>query len=320
MRPIRYPTLDLDSEYCEVKVSADHTQWVDDVEMTQLESDNLSEVGGNCFELNVDKPLVGYRYLIHWEVKTVEGEPDLVSFGRARQLRETLLRMVDGSATDKLNKALALGQKMFDEAFEHVLFPTFRSAYHSEESLVAALFVLDETKSPPVLQLVLESATGPAIGGNAKTIPINEGVAGTAFKKRHLSVYASPELVGGDNKGAYVYYPGDLPPENERFSVLAAVPVYLSDDGSQRDVTPDEMIGVFTLGSNAKDSGLLRLIEPSNDEGTPEDSSGEPVPGSNTAQEQTKGDDVYLIWTLALQFMQGLATTISDGGIENPQP
>lgn len=78
---------------------------------------------------------------------------------------------------------------------------------------------------------------------------MNEGVVGRAFKIRDLSIYILPELLRKrENRGVYVYYSDGRPAaETDRYSVLVALPLYLGPQRLGKEVSPEEVVGVFTL-------------------------------------------------------------------------
>jgi len=277
-RPINYPILKFDSSG-EVVAPTSESEWVNDQDFTNLEKGNIrkslvnekaeqgKEVGVTRFELSVDRPMVGFRYLICWPVRKSEPACPVKTKGQTFELRKTLAQAQNSNCSSRLSEVRETMQVALDDYREKVLLPMFRAPFAQNELFVMTLLVYNEaTKS---LDVLLESGPNDLLSGRCTTIPVNEGVVGSVFKTRKVGIYILPELVNGVHDGLYVYH------EEEKshlslgqvFSVLVALPLYLGDYGPQEktdresgsNVPPEGMIGVLTVGSNARDSGLTRF-------------------------------------------------------------
>ena len=321
-RPVNYPALSFNADG-EVDLPSREEEWVTDQDFTNLEksrlniyevySDTGDSIGSNrrpgtqvphhnntrC-ELVIDQPLVGCRYLVRWQVRTSFTECPSGTKGDAMQLRQALLRMQGNpSCPPYLANIRTTLQEVLDELFHDVFQPTFRSRFMRDEGLVAAVFVYNDKKN--VLDLLLEAGPGQALSGRCESIPLNEGVVGSVFKKRMPALFMLPDLARAKHDGLYVYYePARTPKPGDEFAALAAIPLYLgryevpganlADPTSP--VPPEAMIGVLTLGSNAQDSGLLRLTT-----------------------EEGK-DDGEMLRSIGEHFVKGLVSQLENTGLE----
>lgn len=307
-RPVGYPTLEIGQEFYEVKMPSKEKDWELDEEMTQLESSTLVASGGRhgYFELSIEKPLVGYRYVIRWSVNTSEDHArrDPKSIGTARQLRDSLLSMLSGRSGSP-EDLRTYGQQLLEDMMTQLLVPTFRSQYDLDESMVASLYVLNESANPPNLRQVLKSKIGREVDDAMDTVPLTQGVVGTAFKRRRMVGFAPYDVLGIDTGGAYEYYvpvEGKEPKLADPFSVIVAIPVFLTHDRKQWNMAPDEVIGVFTFGSTARDSGLLRLLDLSSSH---RDNHGH-------RNEAGNDDESGQLWKLAFWLLHKLAEKLSS--------
>jgi hypothetical protein len=79
-----------------------------------------------------------------------------------------------------------------------------------------------------------------------------------------LSKEHKQKIIGDATSIAGHTHPDDPPAaETDRYSVLVALPLYLGPQRLGKEVSPEEVVGVFTLASNARDSGLLALVRQS---------------------------------------------------------
>lgn len=295
LRPKDFPALRFNPEG-EVLPPERESDWVIDPDFSGLEGKRLrvtDAIDGKLLELVVDQPMIGYRYLIQWQVNTRITPVTAGDRGRTMQFRERLLRMLDPDCPSDLTQSRSYGEQFLEAAFEEAWRPVFQSAYMRDEGLVAAVFVYDETAKG--LRLVFETGPGRNLPGHCNLIPLNEGVAGTAFKKRSLSLFVLPEIKGQDHDGAYVYYDTLQPPSaGQDFAALVAIPLFLD---AKLGTSPETVVGILSVGTNARDSGLLKLDQ---------------APG-----EEATADAADVLFTVAQGFIDSLAANIEKQGLEN---
>ena len=102
---------------------------------------------------------------------------------------------------------------------------------------------------------------------------MNAGISGAAFKHRGVSLYISPSCAGSEDDGAYIYFSEETADaERPEYAALLAIPLHLGDlnpaseappQDQQMPVAPEEVIGIFTIATTAKDNQLLSLTGPS---------------------------------------------------------
>lgn len=294
-RPASYPLLGFD-DMGEICVSMDDVGWVVDQDMTTYEQPQLRQTGERTWQLNIDEPMVGFRYQLCWKVKTQQPDVSRAVRGRAQQMRRELLRLCEPKLPAALPPPLQslrdLGQEALEDAFLAYIEPEFHSSLMASERLGAALYVYDE--SVRALRMVFEHGTGDFVRGLRPVIPLNEGVDGTAFKKRAPAMYLLSAVLGEEQ--GYVYYPATPPTDEAAYAVVVAMPVYLGKPAAD-GISPEQIIGVFTVVSNARDSGLIKLLT-----GVYRDGVGTPVDEANEAGSG--------LWAFALRYLAGLASEL----------
>lgn len=277
-RPTSYPALEFDKDG-EICLPAKEKEWITDQDFTNLESERLTVLvvpspSGKVFadilrcELIVDRPMVGFRYLVCWPVRDQTGDCGSESKGAAIQLRQTLLRVREVSSCPPWLAAIRSElQMVLDEVFQNVIEPSYRSRFMKDETLIVGIFIYSEQTN--ALELLLEAGRGGALSGRCDSIPLNEGVVGSVFKNRKAALFQLPDVADvTENDGLYVYYqPEWLAKQESEFAALVAIPLYWgtyqNPEGQLTDpispIPPDAMIGVLLVASDARDSGLLRL-------------------------------------------------------------
>jgi hypothetical protein len=295
-----YPLLGL-NEQGEVKVSSGLERWERDPDFTHFEKTQLRYVEG-CWLLEVDYPLLGHRYQIRWTVDCASLPTTIERSCRALQLRKSLIELCH-SDDDAVQKVGRFGRDMLQKITGQILRPLIGSSLSFHETLDAALFVYDDERR----NLRMVATSSPEIETRVNEIPLNAGVGGAAFKSRRVKVFVCPR--GSRQGGVYVYFPESVPlQERPKFAALIAIPLHLGDvlpedrclvpaqvgNAVEEDlrVAPEELIGVFTVGSTAYDSRLASL-------GIDAD--------MFDAQQQLLTDE---IWSVATQYLQGLSDAI----------
>ncbi|MCF7967022.1 MAG: metallophosphoesterase [Methylobacter tundripaludum] len=303
-----YPLLKFDNQRREVDIIKNHLKkkvWVYDFEMTQHESCNLEmitndgqpESDNNVWALHVNNPMLGFCYSIRWVVNTANEDIDATVLSNAIQVRKTLIDLSQETLSPALQKIKTDGQEMLDKIFTHLLYPTFKSAYCHDEKMEASLLIYDNfssDKKKKLLRVVFETGHGKALTGRCQSIPFYEGVAGAAFRSRTIKMYALPQLVGKEYESAYVYYcDNEKPAPGDEYTALISIPLYVGDYPKNHIISPKEVIGVFNLGTNARDSSLLKLIK------------------QHSKTDQTSSGLGVALWFLALSYINGLANILS---------
>lgn len=293
-----YPLLHID-EYGDITTAATGSKWVIDPDFTDLEKNNLRLVS-NRWELDIEYPLVGHRYQVRWLVKTEVAPTTAERIGMALQLRRSLLKLVNPQAEPAIGLA-ANAHQILKKMTDQLLHPLLGSRYALDEQLDAALFVYDDSRK--LFQLVAEGRRPDNAPLNITRIPLNAGISGAAFKHRGVSLYLCPECAESHDDGAYVYFPDDFPEENRPdYAALLAIPLHLGDlfpvKGEAQDdqvpAPPEEMIGIFTITTTARDNKLLGLTG---------------VRDKLNAGGQ-RPELMAEIWTIAVQYLCGLSDTI----------
>jgi hypothetical protein len=275
--------------------------WVRDPDLTELEKANLRCIGSHLV-LDVEYPMVGHRYKIRWGIRSQSTETTTERTRLAMQLRRSLIEMGESHGGDRAAVA-RLAREMLGKVLAQILRPMLRSEYAFQDRLAVSLYVFDDEKKH--LTLVVNASEPQDGPGLVKTIPLNAGVAGAAFKSRRVKIYVCPECARQTRGGVYIYFPPELPEAlRPKFTALMAIPLHLgdilpwaSDSQSKADsgVPPEEMIGIFTVSSTAFDSKLIAL--------------GEEVPESDEKQEiqETLTDR---LWSVAVQYLRGLSEAV----------
>ena len=289
-----YPLLALDTSG-ELGWSASKAHWVLDQDMTTHEQSRLHKVAERIWEFEIVDPMLGFRYQLCWKVKTTPSTVPPEVRGRTQQLRSELLRLCGAAPSGPVPTLGERGQQALEDAFAAYIQPTFQSPLKRDERLGASLYVYDETEK--ALRCVSEHGTPDFVRDRCPRVPFNEGVVGTAFKKCQPQLYVVPE-VDGDQRG-YVYYPGDtLPTGDDLYTLMVALPVYVAIPGA-KTISPEQMIGVFTVASNARDSNLIQLYKGSFQTSPPAGDDKADRTGST-------------LWKLAQRYVAGLATALEE--------
>lgn len=262
MRWSKYPHLSLDRN--RQFVDRDDGEWLYDSDQSIHEKDGLTLGENERWTLCVNFPIVGYRYDIVWQLDDsgMPVDPLAAAFARgirARRLHEAATRPPSTAGLQNVTDGL---------------FQTFRSKTALSERFGVGVFIYDDRTQELVLTRHAVAVDRPRTDGQpaadagALRIPLGEGVAGATFKRRALTAYVSPDIPGGADDGAYVFYPrGERADERTDWQVIVALPIFVGMPGSDlRSVldpvgSPHETVGVLSVASTAPDSQLLRLIE-----------------------------------------------------------
>lgn len=301
-RCAEYPLMKVNDQG-DIEVAKD-TTWEIDPDLTDLERPNVRVVGNRC-ELDVEYPIVGHEYQLRWRVDTEVAPTTAQRRGLTQQIRRTLLKLATPEGSN-VTELAALANEMLKKLTDQVIHKLIGSSYALEEQLDCALFIYNEEGK--CFDLIAEGRTrdrGPLL---VKRIPLNAGITGAAFKHRGLSLYICPSCAGTEEEGAYVYYPDDAPTDaRPDYAALLAIPLSLADltvtrgpvpgpgpSERQTPVAPDELIGVFTIASNARDNKLLALAGSRGDL-------------TNT---QEKHELVTELWTIGARYLLGLSDAV----------
>lgn len=300
-----YPLLHI-NEHGDIDMRG-QTIWEIDADLTELEKANVRMIDNRC-ELDVEYPVVGHRYELRWRVDTEVAPTTPPRSGLAEQIRRTFLRVAHPNDDPIATKLATLANDMLKKVTDQIIHPLIGSRYSLDEHLDCALFVYNDVEKR--FELVAEGRkrdSGPLL---VREIPLNAGVSGAAFKHRGVSLYICPSCADTAEDGFYVYFPDNAPAQaRPDYAALLAIPLQLRDlDLSytvqssparpsaqpQNPIAPEELIGVFTIATDARDSKLLTLAGPS---------------GVEVADRQ-KHELVTDIWTIAAQYMQGLSDEV----------
>jgi hypothetical protein len=294
-----YPLLRID-EHGDIETD-DSTTWPIDPDLTELERSNVRIVDNRC-EATIEYPLVGHQYELRWRVDTPVAPTTPQRRGTALQIRSTLLTLAHPDQDPAVVRLATLANDMLKKVTDQLIGPLIGSTYALREQRDCALFVYNDAGK--TFDLVAEGPGYETLPFIVKTIPLNAGVSGATFKYRGVNLYLCPSCAGSEEDGAYVYYPDDVPMDRRpNYAVLLAIPLNLGDiapaaepqpaDMQEIPVAPAELIGIFTISSNAGDNKLLTLT------------------GSDNARDGLeKHELVTEIWAIAVQYLRGLSEAV----------
>lgn len=302
LRDIMTPDKTLESEK-DAGISLSDS-WIRDADYTEFEKPNLTCVEGALIA-EVDYPMVGFKYSIRWHVESKSTATTPARSGLAAQLRKSMLAV----RFDPLRESLrSQANEQLASIAHEVYLSLLGSKYAFDECLEVALFVYNEDANTPVLQLVSEGCSRPPETPRVEQIPLNAGITGAAFKRRRITLFVAPDLAGTTHDGVYVYFPDSIPVEERpKHAAFLAVPLYLSDleeeddeseelAGDRLPTAPEEVLGVLTIATNAKDNKLLSLLRDGQ--------------GSNLAI--ADHDLLLSIWAVAVQYIAVFCEEIQD--------
>jgi hypothetical protein len=104
-----------------------------------------------------------------------------------------------------------------------------------------------------------------------------------------------------------VYYPEEVPTEQRpEYAALLAIPLSLGDlipeptsqssEEQQIPVAPEELIGIFTIATDAPDNKLLTLTGPS----------------GGVVNDLQKHELVAELWAIAVQYLRGIGEAVRN--------
>jgi hypothetical protein len=131
----------------------------------------------------------------------------------------------------------------------------YGSKSRADETMRLALFIFDDQEH--VLRRIAEAGVTTSGPMAPFEIPMGEGVTYRSFRRPSVQVYRCPALQGGLSDGIYLYWPEGEHGPNPDYAVLAAFPMMLP---AEYVPPPQETIGVYSVWSDALDSGLPKLF------------------------------------------------------------
>lgn len=250
-RPSGYPFLSLSDG----DVGPFHAGAENDSDMTSYESRNLRDLGGGVWCLEVDYPMVGYQYRIQWDIiNREERKANPLDIGRAEAIRSHLLHGIESS---RLQEIVSLAEQCKSQIKR-----LFGSKHCPEETVAVCLHVLDTSRRE--LRLITATSGADQLRSYCVNVPWAQGVLGTAAKKRRPVFFVAPRLRNGHYGGTRLHSTSGRSVESfpKDYSVLIAYPIMLQRKNQDVSVPlpPQELIGILSFGSDAPDSGLLRLL------------------------------------------------------------
>ena len=266
-----YPDLKLDT-YGDLDQTGDEDYDVD-AAMTEHEKDKLSEAEPGTWVLDVGYPIVGFQYRIEWKLRLKRDDWDGRRAGEAAELRCSLLRAWQTSPTSATMahiESTLLGMHKY-------LKICYGSKLRPDETMRLALFIFDEQQR--VLRRIAEVSDAPTQSLLPFEIPMGEGVAYRAFSRGSFQLYRCPALQGGLSDGSYLYWPDGTVGSAPDYAVLAAFPMLLPNKVAADFQPMQETIGVFSVATDALDSGLLSLSMDSDRERPGADDEWKRLPG-----------------------------------------
>ena len=199
-----YPQLGLDGDG-DVDPNYENPWEVDSV-MTEHEQANLVQMAPGKWTLNVEYPMVGFVYRIHWVARIRPDPWDVRRAGEAAELRRELLRQCATRLTSTASPVLLELEAGLDALLKYFRL-RYGSKVRSDETMRLALYIYDDNAR--VLRRVAEAGVDAAQREAQFTIPLGEGVAYRAFRRSSFQLYLCPALTGGRSDGAYLYWPDD---------------------------------------------------------------------------------------------------------------
>ncbi len=280
-----YPDLSLD-DYGDLSQTGDEEYEVD-AAMTEHEQENLFEAKPGTWVLDVEYPLVGFQYRVEWILRVRPDQWDGGRVGDAAELRRTILRAWATLPKSPSPVMVELEQRL--EGLLKYLKVRYGSKTRPDEDMRLAIFIYDDDKDE--LRRVAEVGGKPSRELPPFAIPMGEGVAYRAFRNPSFQLYRCPQLQGGLSDGIYLYRTENDGPQRE-YSVLAAFPMLLPRPSTEIGAIEraQETIGVFSVATDALDSGLLRVSTDAQRSGAGED----PEPITFLAAGFTKAFQAFL--------------------------
>jgi 3',5'-cyclic AMP phosphodiesterase CpdA len=237
--------------------------WHEDKEMTRHEQGNLRLEEDGAWLLEVDHPLVGYKYSLNWKVHHhFEDIVDRKVAGMTTYLRERLLEGLGANAG-----ASSAGRTVWTEV-DRAMSPLLADLAHilgspmiRGEELRLGLWAYD-TDRVEVRQVFEISSTG-IIPTSNRAVPLGEGPAGAAMKRRMPALY-SRNLGSGEDVRSVDLFPFPEP-QHATFHAILGVPWFHPSIDWTKDYrsppSPKTTIGAITFASTAPDSRLHDLPE-----------------------------------------------------------
>jgi hypothetical protein len=249
-----YPNLALDDRG-DLSQTGDEVYGVD-AAMTEHEQENLFEAKPGTWVLDVEYPLVGFQYRMEWIVRLKRDQWNERRVGDAAELRRAMLRAWRTLETSSPSAAMVELEHGL-AAMQKYLKIRYGSKSRTDETMRLAIFIFDDQKR--VLRRIAEVGGEPSRTLPHFAIPMGEGVAYRAFRRPSFQLYRCPQLQGGPSDGAYLYRPENDHEPHPDYAVLAAFPMLLPRPMAEIEATEraQETIGVFSVATDALDSGLL---------------------------------------------------------------
>lgn len=271
-RPRTYPYLDVDASSREVKAPwqttlpqvavadglqeapvRDEEAFIRDEDITAHEQPGLTMLDDNLWQLKIERPLVGYKYVVYWELPDERASHDIAH--GTKKYHDTLFDYRTRLMNDSLSEADKKCRDEMDLLYEdlHKKFASqernegFAAALMSFDAGSNRLFIVDIKQRPEAVR-PWEFRLG-----------LGEGLSGAAFKVRKL-------LIGGlDPDGNPV---GDIfvPPPGTDLQAMISVPVFHPDVRTEGRPTPDAVIGVVSFGSSSVTSPINKIVAMSHDD------------------------------------------------------
>ncbi len=252
----QYPRYDID-DWGDAKISP--LNMVIDSETRDEEKQGLRyEAPTRTWILEVDRPMVGYQYLLRWEVPGDEPNPQIA--GDTREWQRALLSLGKRIADKTINENDGEAIKQFNLLCEALKTEVCKGGLG--EKWVIAIFIYDSAQH--VLRPVLSRRSWTPEGLPIDfQVPFGDGLSGAAFQQRRIIAWSTDSMASRPPHTARslikpVPHPAPADGSIEMVNVLA-LPVYHSDTEDLRRPPPWAAIGVVTISSSSYASPIVGM-------------------------------------------------------------
>ncbi len=247
LMPAGYPNLALN-----VAREVEPASWETDSEMSDFESGNFRNLDSGLWTLDIDHPMIGYKYMIEWDLASRRDEGSSPrTAGEVRMYRDMLLRYGEQRRNDGPPNSVTAILKQF--------LRDLRRRYGSvdpNEQITLSLMAYDEDSRR--LCFVDAVWTGTRAFDWDFSLELGDGVSGASFKQRKSLMFDYHAIVETLDE-AYRRRDGT------NYAALLATPVFHPRERdtalTRQGALPDDTIGVLTIGSTSPGTGLLKLID-----------------------------------------------------------
>ncbi|HKQ97179.1 MAG TPA: metallophosphoesterase [Candidatus Polarisedimenticolia bacterium] len=229
---------------------------VHDGDFTANERAYLRAEGPNAWVLEVPYPLVGYRYMILWDLpENVREDDNSEVRGQTEMYRTWLLKVRQAWKNDRRDRRQVEATAVLDELMRAIL-----ARYHAadpEERFSLSLMVFDKVARRLVVTDGVRTWDG-ALRLDF-SLGVGEGLAGAVFKQRRPLLYHVASLKAQAGGNAYLASDDGKPEGATDYQTLLAIPIVHPALLNVPRPSPLDVIAIMSIGSDSPGSGLVRL-------------------------------------------------------------